>query len=694
MHIIRRFPATVVVLIMMCAALAQAQNATKAAPAAKETPLQAMPYTPSLDVAAMDKSADPCVDLYQYSCGGWKKNNPIPADQAGWSVYAKLAQDNERLLWGILADDAKMQNRNDVQQKIGDYFASCMDESAINRAGLTPLKPELERIAALQSKKDLTGYLAQAHLSVSSNFLFNANQTQDYGDAEKVIVGFDAGGLGLPDRDYYTRDKPKDVEARAKYVAYIEQMLTIGGESPAQAKADAQAIMKMETDLAKASLTRVEKREPHNLYHMMSLEQLQASSPAIDWSAFLADENVTAKGDVNVSEPAFYKELSTVIQNESMETLRAYFRFHLINAAAPYLSSNIAAAQFDFYSKYLRGVEQMPPRWKRCVRQVDRFMGEDLGQEFVRVTFTPDTKAKTVRMTDQIETAMAGEIKSLDWMSDQTKQLALVKLHGIRNKVGYPDRWRDYSALTITPNDYFGNVRRSIAFEERREWNKVGKPLDRNEWGMTPPTVNAYYDPQMNDINFPAGVLQPPLYDPKMDAAPNYGNTGGTIGHELTHGFDDEGRQFDAQGNLKDWWTAEDAKKFEDRINCVRDQYAQYIVVDDIHINSKLTSGEDVADLGGELLAYIAWQAETQGQNLQPMDGFTPDQRFFIGFAQWACENERPENLREHAFTDPHSPGKDRINGVVVNMPQFAKAFGCKAGQPMVKEASRVCRVW
>jgi endothelin-converting enzyme/putative endopeptidase len=403
---------------------------------------------------------------------------------------------------------------------------------------------------------------------------------------------------------------------------------------------------------------------------------------------------VTAKGDVNVSEPAFYKELSTVIQNESMETLRAYFRFHLINAAAPYLSSNIAAAQFDFYSKYLRGVEQMPPRWKRCVRQVDRFMGEDLGQEFVRVTFTPDTKAKTVRMTDQIETAMAGEIKSLDWMSDQTKQLALVKLHGIRNKVGYPDRWRDYSALTITPNDYFGNVRRSIAFEERREWNKVGKPLDRNEWGMTPPTVNAYYDPQMNDINFPAGVLQPPLYDPKMDAAPNYGNTGGTIGHELTHGFDDEGRQFDAQGNLKDWWTAEDAKKFEDRINCVRDQYAQYIVVDDIHINSKLTSGEDVADLGGELLAYIAWQAETQGQNLQPMDGFTPDQRFFIGFAQWACENERPENLREHAFTDPHSPGKDRINGVVVNMPQFAKAFGCKAGQPMVKEASRVCRVW
>ncbi len=334
----------------------------------------------------------------------------------------------------------------------------------------------------------------------------------------------------------------------------------------------------------------------------------------------------------------------------------------------------------------------MQPRWKRCEGQVDRYLGEALGQEFVARTFSAATKQKTLEMTEQIEQAMQDEIEHLDWMSDATKKQALLKLHAIRNKIGYPDKWRDYSALTISPDDYFGNVQRARIFDYNRDWAKVGKPVDRNEWDMTPPTVNAYYDPQMNDINFPAGVLQPPLYDPKEDDAPNYGNTGGTIGHELTHGFDDEGRQFDAQGNLKDWWTPADAKAFEERINCQREQYAGYIIVDDIHINSKLTSGEDVADLGGTLLAYIAWKKETAGQNLQPKDGFTPDQRFFIGYAQWACENQRPENLRMSAITNPHSPGKARVNGIVTNMPEFAKAFGCKAGQPMVKEPA--CKVW
>jgi endothelin-converting enzyme/putative endopeptidase len=334
----------------------------------------------------------------------------------------------------------------------------------------------------------------------------------------------------------------------------------------------------------------------------------------------------------------------------------------------------------------------MQPRWKRCVGQIDRYLGEALGQEFVARTFAPTTKQKTLEMTEQIEQAMQNEIEHLDWMSDATKKQAIIKLHAVRNKIGYPDKWRDYSALTISPDDYFGNVVRGRVFDYNRDWAKIGKPVDRNEWDMTPPTVNAYYNPQMNDINFPAGVLQPPLYDPKEDDAPNYGNTGGTIGHELTHGFDDEGRQFDAQGNLKDWWTPQDAKAFEDRINCQREQYAGYIIVDDIHINSKLTSGEDVADLGGTLLAYIAWKKETAGQSLPLKDGFTPDQRFFIGYAQWACENQRPENLRLSAITNPHSPGKARVNGIVTNMPEFATAFGCKAGQPMVKE--KVCKVW
>jgi putative endopeptidase len=386
------------------------------------------------------------------------------------------------------------------------------------------------------------------------------------------------------------------------------------------------------------------------------------------------------------------KAVESELTSEPVANLRAYLRFHALTAAASYLSHPFEQASFDFYSKTLRGVQAMPPRWKTCTRGVDRNLGEALGQEFVRRTFSADTKIKTHLMTEQIESAMQQEIEGLDWMSPDTKAEALPKLHAIRNKIGYPDHWRDYTALDVKPMDYFGNTVRSNHFETAREWNKLGKPVDRDEWGMTPPTVNAYFNPQMNDINFPAGVLQPPLYDPKEDDAPNYGQTGATIGHELTHAFDDEGRQFDDKGNLRDWWTPQDAKGFEQRIDCQRDQYAQFVVVDDIHINSKLTSGEDVADLGGTLLAYIAWKKQTEGQTLTPAEGFTPDQRFWVGMAQWACSNERPENLRVNAATDPHSPAFARINGVVSNIPQFQKAFGCKVGQPMVHTPS--CKVW
>jgi endothelin-converting enzyme/putative endopeptidase len=450
--------------------------------------------------------------------------------------------------------------------------------------------------------------------------------------------------------------------------------------------------MRMETALAKATLSRVDKRDPYKLYHKMTPAQLEKLTPNFDWKGYLGAVGLEGVQTLNVTEPEFFKAVNAQLQSESLDNWKSYFRWRVVSGAALYLSKPFVDEDFAFNSKYLRGIDEQRPRWKRCVQDVDRFLGEALGQEFVRRTFGEKTKHETVVMTELIEKAMAQEINGLDWMSPETKKQALIKLNGIRNKVGYPDKWRDYSAVQVNAGDFFGNYLSAASFEVHRNLNKIGKPVDKNEWGMTPPTVNAYYNPQMNDINFPAGVLQPPLYDPKMDDAPNYGNTGSTIGHELTHGFDDEGRQFDAAGNLKDWWTAEDAKKFDEKINCVRDQFAGYTVVDDIKINSKLTSGEDVADLGGTLLAYIAWREATKEMKLQPAEGFTPEQRFFIGFAQWACENVRPEELRANAITDPHSPGKYRINGIVSDLPDFQQAFGCKAGQPMVR--ANACKVW
>jgi putative endopeptidase len=665
-----------------------------AAPAFSQQPqpLQAMPYSPSLDLSSLDRSVDPCVDFYQFTCGGWMKNNPIPADQARWSVYGKLTNDNQQFLWGILEQDAKATDRTPNQQKIGDYFAACMDTAAIDRLGVSPVQPDLNAIDALADRKALIAFLGPLNHRAQGTFFFDSGPTQDAADSNQIIAEVAAGGIGLPDRDYYTKTDAKSEEARQKYLAYIAQLLTLSGESPSKAADDAKAILRIETALAKASLTRVERRNPYNEYHKMSVADLGKLNPSIDWPVYLKEQGVPPVEKLNVEQPEFQKAVNAVLTTEPLDDLKAYLRFHVLNGAATSLSAPFDTAYFDFYSRYLRGVQEQPPRWKRCVRSIDRNLGEALGQEFVNRTFTPQTKAKVVLMTDQIEQAMQQEINQLDWMSPATKQEALRKLHAIRNKIGYPDKWRDYSRLEIKPDDYFGNVTRAVQFEDARQWAKVGKPVDRTEWDMTPPTVNAYYNDQMNDINFPAGVLQPPLYDPKSDDAPNYGNTGSTIGHELTHGFDDEGRQYDANGNLKDWWTKEDAQRFEDRINCLRDQFAGYIIVDDIHINSKLTSGEDVADLGGTLLAYIAWKKATEGQNLQAIDGFTPDQRFFIGFAQWACENTREADRRMTAITDPHSPGYARINGIVTNMPEFARAFSCKAGQPMVK--TNVCKVW
>jgi putative endopeptidase len=450
----------------------------------------------------------------------------------------------------------------------------------------------------------------------------------------------------------------------------------------------------METTLAQASLTRVERRDPYKLKNQMSLASLIKLAPNFDWRAYYRELQYPQFETVNVASTPFLKKLNTQLTAEPLSDWKTYLRFHLVNAASPYLSSSFVDENFDFYLKYLRGAKENQARWKRCVQYTDRDLGEALGQAYVRKVFSPELKQSTLQMVINIEDAMERRIRQLDWMSPETKQQALTKLRGIRNKIGYPDRWRDYSSVTITPDDFLADVQHAVAFEHRRDIAKIGKPVDRSEWDMTPPTVDADYNPQMNDINFPAGVLQPPLYDAKMDDAPNYGDTGGTIGHELTHGFDDEGSQFDAAGNLKNWWTKSDREKFEERTKCVRDQYSSYVVVDDIHINGALTLGEDVADLGGEILAYVAWKFATKDKNLQPIDGLTPEQRFFVGYAQWACANERPEDMRVRAQTDPHSPPQYRINGVVVNMPQFAEAFSCKQGQPMMKPTDKVCRVW
>jgi putative endopeptidase len=679
--------ACLVPLVLALVPVSFAQSAPSADPA--------LPYSPSLDVGSMDKSVDPCVDFYQYSCGGWQKKNPIPPDQVSWAVYGKLYQDNLTFLRGILEQAAAAKGRRDtVTQEIGDFFSACMDEPAVEKLGLAALKPELAAIAQLKSAREMAPVVARIQLDLGGAVLFGSSARQDPDNSEQQIAGVDQGGLGLPDRDYYTKDDPKSKETRERYLQHVQKIFELLGDKAEVAKQNADAVMKIETALATASLTRVERRDPYKRKNKIKLADLEQMVPSFDWAAYYRTLKSPHFEIINVAPPAFFKELEARLKDETIVNLRNYLRFHLANGYAAYLSSTFVQESFEFYLQYLRGAKEMQPRWKRCVQYTDRDLGEALGQAYVRKVFPPELKASTLDMVRRIEDAMALRIGQLDWMGPETKEQALAKLHGIRNKIGYPEKWRDYSSVKIARNDFLGNVQRSTEFERHRNFNKIGQPVDHNEWGMTPPTVNAYYSASLNDINFPAGVLQPPLYDAKMDDAPNYGNTGGTIGHELTHGFDDQGAKFDAKGNLRDWWTKDDKQKFEERTKCVADQYAQYVVVDDIHINSRLTLGEDVADLGGEILGYIAWQDATKGKDLKPVDGLTPEQRFFIGFAQWDCSNQRPEEMRLRALTDPHSPSQYRINGVVVNMPDFANAFSCKAGQPMVNPPEKVCKVW
>jgi putative endopeptidase len=645
---------------------------------------------PVLDVQSMDTNVDPCTDFFAYSCGGWMKKNPIPPDQSSWSVYSKLEDDNKAILREILESAATpAPDRDATKQKIGDYYAACMDEKAINAAAIKPLQPVLDQIQQLRSHRAIADIAA---VMVYNNALFRFRSDQDFKDSTQVIAEVDQGGIGLPDRDYYLKTDAASVEIRKKYIAHLQKMFALLGDKPGLASEEAQTVVRIETALAKASLTRVERRDPPKLYHKMTVEQLIALSPSFRWKTYFSKVGLRSLETLNVETPEFFKALNTELTNETLASWKIYLRWHLINANAPFLSSDFVNADFDFYGKTLQGAQQLEPRWKRCVGYVDNDLGEALGQVYVKKNFSPEAKQRAQKMVKEIEDAMGQDIESLSWMTPTTKQSALEKLHAVANKVGYPDKWRDYGTLTIARDDEMGNVLRAREFEFHRQLAKIGKPVDRGEWEMTPPTVNAYYDPQLNDINFPAGVLQPPLFDVNSDAAPNFGDTGSTIGHELTHGFDDEGRQFDANGNLRDWWTADDAKAFDQRASCISDQYSQYVILDDIKINGKLTLGEDVADLGGVILAHMAWQEDTKNQTLEPLEGFTPEQRFFIAYGQSWCSDTRDETKRLRATIDPHSPDKYRANGVVSNLPEFQEAFHCKAGAPMVRENR--CRVW
>jgi endothelin-converting enzyme/putative endopeptidase len=651
---------------------------------------------PGFDPTAIDRGTPACADFYQFACGNWTARNPVPPDRARWGRFDELAERNQTALRGILEKvQANDPGREALDQKIGDQYAACMDEAAIEAKGIAALKPELDRIAGLGSQAGLPGALAHLHEGgVDAAFRFGS--VPDFKDANSVIAGTDQGGLGLPDRDYYVKDDAKSVELRAKYLAHVQKMLELAGEPATAAAADARAVVDLETALARASLERVKRRDPANIYHKMKVADLQALTPAFDWTAYLAAAAGPPVTELNVTVPDFYKAFNAQLDRAPLDAWKVYLRWHLLHENVNLLPAAFVNENFAFYGQALTGAKELRPRWKRCVALVDSEMGEALGRRYVETTFGAEGKARTSKMVSALEAALEQDLKTLPWMTDATKTQALGKLHAIANKIGYPDRWRDYSSLRIARGDALGNELRAEEFEVRRDLAKIGKPLDRSEWSMSPPTVNAYYSSLQNNINFPAGILQPPFYDNAMDDAVNFGGIGAVIGHELTHGFDDQGRKFAANGDLSDWWTPEDAKEFEKRAGCIADEYAGFTVAGDVHLNGKLTLGENTADNGGVRIAYMALLQTLADASKKPgpgvIDGFTPEQRFFLGFGQVWCQNETEESARLRANVDPHSPGRYRVNGVVANMPEFQQAFGCKAGDAMVRE--NACRVW
>lgn len=657
---------------------------------------QASPDSPpGFSVDNIDKAINPCTDFYQYSCGNWLKKTQIPADQSSWGSFDELHERNLTILRDILTkvsnDDS---NRNPIDQKIGDFYDACMDEQAVNAKGIDPLKPELDHLAAVTDKKSLIDAIARDHL-LGSNAFFDFGSDADLHDASMDIAVLDQSGLSLPDRDYYIKDTPKMIEMRKHLVEYVTQAFTLAGQTPQQAANSARIVLRVETALANAEMDRTLRRDPKNIDHKMDRERVSAVTPNLYLTQYLKDVGSPDFKSLNVLNPEFFQKLNGILDAESLEALKVYATWHVLRLAAPWLSDPFVQANFQ-YRKALTGQAEIQPRWKRCVNATDNALGEALGQRYVELTFGADGKQRMLKMVVALEQSLGEDINNLTWMSPETKKQAQLKLAAITNKIGYPDKWRDYSKLAIVRGDLLGNFFRANEFESQREINKIEKPVDRNEWGMTPPTVNAYYNPSLNEIVFPAGILQPPFFDKEMDDAINFGGIGLVIGHELTHGFDDEGRQFDPQGNLRDWWTAEDAKRFEARASCISKEYGGFVAVDELKLNGKLTLGENTADNGGARIALMALQHEIAqdptAKAAQKIDGYTPDQRFFLGFGRVWCEKRRPEFERMLVSTDPHSPSKYRVDGTVENMPEFEQAWSCKAGDAMV--SADACRVW
>ena len=676
-------------LSTLCATLtAQTQ------PPAASAKTSALP--PGLDTRFIDTTADPCVDFAQYACGNFTNFYPIPNDRSAYGTLALVGEHNETVLHTMLeAAAAGGGERTPNEQKIGDFYASCTTADAIDRNGLNPLRAELDRITALHSKDELPELLAHYQL-INDTAWFNFGEQQDFKDARKQIAVVDQGGLGLPERDYYFRTGDVAEKTRTQYVQHITNILKLMGEPETRAASDAQKIMQLETALAKVSMDITSQRDPKNVYHPMPVSQLAALAPGIAWDRFLKASGAPPVSELNVTNPDFFKGMNALLASTDLETLKTYLRWQLIhNTYSLVLPKVFDDEIFDFYRRKLAGQPEQRARWKRCVQVTDGALGEALGQVYVTQEFPPSSKQATLQMVHDIEAAMNQEIDTLTWMSTATKAKAKEKLRAVADKIGYPDHWRDYSKLTIVRGDAFGNAQRAVEFENRRQLAKIGQPVDRGDWGISPAIVNAFYNPSMNDINFPAGILQPPLYDPHSTDAENYGHIGGVVGHELTHGFDDQGRQFDANGNLDDWWTPEDAKKFDEMTDCEVKEYSNFVAVDDVKVNGKLTLGENTADNGGLRLAFIAFLADAKRKDIdltKKQDGYTPLQQFFLGHGQTWCGSTRPEQLRLQVQTDPHSPRQFRINGVVQNMPEFGQAFGCKPGQPMMP--TNACHVW
>ena len=689
----RRSGLTLAAIPALCCALAVASAQQAPAPKAPASPDENYKLSPSLDLSSIDKTANPCDDFYKFACGHFAPNHPIPADQASTSAAYDLLNVETEELRGILQKaETGGSSRTPNEQKIGDYYHACMDTAAIDQNGLKPLDPMLKRIDSMSTEQlpTIVGELQRMGVTV----FFSYGEQQDYKDASKQIAEIDQGGLGMPEKDFYLRTSPKDITLRKDYVAYVTKILTLSGASPTGAATQADGIMKLETELAKASMGVTERRDPDKVYHLVPVATVADVFPQGVYSQFEEAVHSPKVTELNDTVPAYLPAMVAAVSATDLPILRAYLRFHLIAAFSGQLPHAFDQATFDFYGRDLTGTTQQRARWKRCSSAVNHAAGEALGQVYVKQYFPAESKAKMLQMVGDIEHAMGQDLDQLDWMSPETKVKAHEKLAAIANKIGYPDHWRDYTALTVKPEDAVGNSMRANAFENDRELNKIGKPVDHGEWGMTPPTVNAYYDPSMNDINFPAGILQPNFYDPKADDALNYGHIGAVIGHELTHGFDDEGKKFDAHGNLSDWWTPADTKRFEAKTDCLVKEYSGFKVGDQ-HINGQLTLGENTADNGGLLLAYLAYMTRARQDNINPtqkFEGYTQPQQFYIAWAQNWCANERPEAVRTQVLTNEHSPDKFRSNGPIVNQPAFASAFGCKAGSPMVPANS--CRVW